>query len=88
MELALEILKWVALVFVAGVIGQLGKSLTLRIIDSRRRRREGKNAETKMVESPAAAPSRNDAAMGKEERKARKKEAKSDLKRRKKEEPG
>lgn len=84
----MEILKWVALVFVAGIIGQLGKSLTLRIIDSRRRRRERNNEEVAAQPLIADEPAQIQQDMGKEERKARKKEAKADLKRRKKEERG
>jgi hypothetical protein len=32
-EIALTIIKWVFIVFAAGIIGQFGKSLTLRILD-------------------------------------------------------
>ncbi len=92
MELTFETLKWVALVFLAGVIGQLGKSLTLRIIDARRRRRKGKNS--KALSDGELSPGRNhetskeqraESDMSHEERKARKKEAKIEMKRRKKE---
>jgi hypothetical protein len=38
-DVVLEVLMWVALVFAAGVVGQFGKSLTLKILERRRERR-------------------------------------------------
>ena len=39
MDVVLEVLMWVALVFAAGVVSQFGKSLTLKILERRRERR-------------------------------------------------
>jgi hypothetical protein len=41
MELVLNILKWIAIVFLAGVVGQFGKSLTLKLLHLRGRRATG-----------------------------------------------
>lgn len=40
MDVLLQILLWVGLAFLAGFIGQFGKSLTLRLLDKRRRNQE------------------------------------------------
>ncbi|MBW2973847.1 hypothetical protein KY346_05660 [Candidatus Woesearchaeota archaeon] len=32
-QIALTVIKWVIVIFVAGIIGQFGKSLTLHILD-------------------------------------------------------
>jgi len=85
-DVLLEILKWVLIVFVAGVIGQLGKSLTLKILDERRKKKEAAGAqstEPPLVPLPAksAAP---DAKTAKELTKQQKKTAKAQQKRRKK----
>ncbi|MBW3005025.1 hypothetical protein KY310_04290 [Candidatus Woesearchaeota archaeon] len=32
-EITLTVIKWVIIVFIAGIIGQFGKSLTLHILD-------------------------------------------------------
>jgi len=71
-DLFFEILKWVLLVFVAGVIGQIGKSLTLRVIERRRRR---------ALSSPPSAPEPKEQ---KALQKAAKKRAKAEAKRLKK----
>jgi hypothetical protein len=79
MDVALEVLKWAAVVFAAGVVGQLGKSLTLKFLAARRLRepagREGSASDT----APAAEPTHS-----KGEHKQRKKQLKTEAKLRKK----
>ena len=41
-ETTLTIIKWVLIVFAAGIIGQFGKSLTLRILDWFKKRKAQK----------------------------------------------
>jgi hypothetical protein len=78
-EILLEVLKWVAIVFVAGAIGQFGKSLTLKILENRRRKAAA------VGEAPApAGPTPGAAGLTKEEAKAAKKARKAEAKRRKK----
>ncbi len=71
MDVLLQILMWVGLAFLAGFIGQFGKSLTLRMLE---RRRAGAARQTEAADLSAA----------KEEHKLEKKLAKQELKHRKK----
>ena len=40
MDIAVEVLKWVAIILIAGFIGQFGKSLSLHIIDYFKKKKE------------------------------------------------
>ncbi len=75
MELVTQILTWLGLAFLAGFVGQFGKTLTQKILARRRER----DAETNIVSVPPLA----NAISGKSE-KMEKKRAKTDLKRHKK----
>lgn len=66
MELLVEVLKWIALIFLAGAIGQFGKAVTQRIL-----------GRSRSPEPPATPPDRTDAAATKERAKAEKKRAKA-----------
>jgi len=80
MDLALQILGWVALAFLAGFIGQFGKSLTERLLARRRERRdEARPGAPEPLQALEAAP-----AGDKERAKIEKKQAKAEYKRRKK----
>jgi hypothetical protein len=46
MDMILEVLKWVALILLAGFIGQFGKSLSIHIIDYLRRRKNKASGNT------------------------------------------
>ncbi len=70
MDILLEVLKWAALVFVAGMIGQLGKTVTLKTLERRRRSRDQGAAPR-----PAEAPT--DAAAAKAAKKAIKAQVKA-----------
>lgn len=72
-EIAITIIKWVIIVFIAGIIGQFGKSLTLHLLDWWRRRK----AKT----SPAKTVSRSES---KKLSKLEKKRQKAEIKRLKK----
>jgi hypothetical protein len=94
MEIAVTVLKWVILIFLAGVIGQLGKSLTLKLLALRRQKRssgELAGSVRQALEDPAEAPVRvdeaavEDAAALKLEKKRRKAELKLAKKARKRE---
>jgi len=56
MDTALEILKWVLLILLAGFIGQFGKSLSLRVIHSfqDRKKKEGANTAPIVQEADRA----------------------------------
>jgi len=60
-QIALTIIKWVVIVFVAGIIGQFGKSLTLRILDWWKKRK---------AKSSLAAPSKKHSKLEKKQQKA------------------
>jgi hypothetical protein len=53
-DVVLEILKWTALVFIAGLVGQVGKSLTLWLMG---RAKEGRSRGAPDSESPPPQPS-------------------------------
>jgi hypothetical protein len=53
LDLALEILKWVGLVILAGFLGQFGKSLALHLL-ARRRSGRGAAEERRRAEKAAA----------------------------------
>ncbi len=74
MDILLQVLLWVGLAFLAGFIGQFGKSLTLRLLEKRRLNRER--------ETPIAAA--ENGASEKARGKIEKKRAKAELKDRKK----
>ncbi|MBD3334385.1 MAG: hypothetical protein GF355_02615 [Candidatus Eisenbacteria bacterium] len=62
MDTVIVVLKWIALVFAAGVVAQFGKSLTLKILESRRRRK----AERLMESTPGPGPTLPDSKTGDE----------------------
>lgn len=53
-EIALTVIKWIIIVFVAGIIGQFGKSLTLHVLDWwKKRKAKAQSKETVNKEMPS-----------------------------------
>lgn len=46
-EITITVIKWIIIVFIAGIIGQFGKSLTLHILDWWRKRKAKKESPKK-----------------------------------------
>jgi len=49
-QLLLTVIKWVIIVFIAGIIGQFGKSLTLHVLDWWKKRK-AKSSPSKKIKS-------------------------------------
>jgi hypothetical protein len=88
MDTVLDILQWIAVIFLAGLVGQLGKSLTLRILGELKARRNPAEGAAAAPLHGASGPEGKDAnkARVKEEKKALKAQHKAEKKRRKLEE--
>ena len=80
-NLALEILKWVGIVFAAGFVGYFGRYLAMLIIDRTRQRRAQQIAAEPVKEIPASKYTR----LEESRLKLEKKKAKAEAKRAKKE---
>ena len=55
MDIALDVLKWVVVILIAGFIGQFGKSLSLQIIDYLKKKKERKKVDGPLVSKDEAA---------------------------------
>ena len=50
MDIAVDVLKWVIIILIAGFIGQFGKSLSLHIIDYYKKKREKNKSADPLVQ--------------------------------------
>ena len=81
-NLAIEIFKWVGLVFVAGFIGYFGRYLSMILIERTRRRKTAQETEIQPEEDIAAS---QEDSLEQQKLKVEKKKAKAGAKRLKKE---
>jgi hypothetical protein len=49
MDIALDVLKWIVVILIAGFIGQFGKSLSLKIIDYFQKKKEKEKVRDPLV---------------------------------------
>jgi len=91
-NLALEILKWVGIVFAAGFIGYFGRYLSMLLIERLRRKKLQATPSTEAAQEPPAAPEPTPETarleLEKQKAKTAKKKAKAGAKKAKKEGKG
>ncbi len=82
MDIILEILKWVALILLAGFIGQFGKSLSIHIIDyfKSRRNRDLRSTTKGTSQLPIVPAEQEDQTLPKTDKKALKAQIKAQKK--------